>query len=1315
MTLPHRPGLEREASDHPITVPPADPVLSHTVHNLEPGPAARERAWLRWLRRVGWLLVGLYFLAALALLAARYWLVPQLPEYRERIAQAASKALGQRITIDALSADWRGFHPWIELRGVTVYDREDNPALTLPRVHAVFAWRSIPARELRLRSLVVERADLDIRRSADGRLYVAGMELTPSPDSAGNAADWVLRQGEIHIRDGSIEWLDELRGAPPLRFDGLNLLLRNGLSRHEFAFRGAPPAEYGQAVDIRGQFDGRSFARWQEWSGRLYAAVDDIDLDAWRQWVDYPFDLGGGRGALRLWLSVGERGVHEVRAQVALADVRLRARADLPELQLAALQGELGGRQSRDTLALLGWSTNAAYEIYGRELRLQTRDGERLQPGDFTVRWALDEAGNLARGEITAAKIELEPLSRLSGYFVLPEDFRRLVEAAAPQGTLHQVEFAWRGALEAPAGYSARARFEGLGMAAHGDLPGFQRLDGEVQLSETGGRLKAEARDLALHYPGVFAVDRFALERMSTRINWNVREGAVDVRVEELLFENADASGSLSGRVRTTASGSQWLDLTGRATRAHGPAVYKYIPYLPPEVAQWLRESILAGRGSDVRFRLRGDLADFPFRDPRKGEFRIAANLADVHLRYAADWPAIEHLSGEMLFDGPSLTILAQRATTLGAQLQSVEARFDDLYHDAPVLRVTGRAQAPTEALLHYIAKSPVRGYINGLTDGWTAEGPGRLELALVLPLEALERSRVQGRVVFDDNTIVMAPGDLPMTHVKGHVDFSERGASSPGIQAQYAGGPLTVRIEQDGDAILTRASGRGEAAALARSVGVPFAERLKGMLQYQAVLRSEGGRTHSVFESDLRGVAIELPAPLAKAAAESWPLRIERASESAARQRLSVSLGEVFNLQGVLRREGARTVLERAGVAIGSAAVPRPAGAAIAVAVEVPRVDLDAFAPLLQGGAGGATMAPVASLDLRTKELVGVGRVVHDVIVRAQLRDKVWRAEVQARELAGEVSWLPKGNGVVKARLRYLHQPQPVAEQGGEPPERQSLPALDIVAERFVLDGRELGRLELQAFNERGGWRIDHVALATAAGTASASGYWRPARLGQERTDLNIKVQVQNIGAYLKQFGYEDTVRGGEGELSGQVGWNGPPTALDYGSLSGTLQLRAENGQFVQIKPGMGRLLGVLSLQALPRRIALDFKDVFGEGFAFDRIDGTATITRGVIRTDNLGMVGPSATVAITGTADLARETQNLHVRVVPTVGDSVATAAGLALLNPVVGVGAWIAQRILKDPIGQMFAYEYAITGSWHDPKVQKLRAPDEEGNAP
>jgi uncharacterized protein YhdP len=188
-----------------------------------------------------------------------------------------------------------------------------------------------------------------------------------------------------------------------------------------------------------------------------------------------------------------------------------------------------------------------------------------------------------------------------------------------------------------------------------------------------------------------------------------------------------------------------------------------------------------------------------------------------------------------------------------------------------------------------------------------------------------------------------------------------------------------------------------------------------------------------------------------------------------------------------------------------------------------------------------------------------------------------------------------------------------------------------------------------------------------------------------------------------------------GDASLTGKAAWNGPVYEIDYPTLTGTLALRAENGQFLKVKPGIGKLLGVLSLQSLGRRLSLDFRDVFGEGFAFDTITANATIAKGVASTSDFAMTGPSASVSISGTANLAQETQDLRVRVVPSIGDSAAVAAGLALVNPVIGLGALVAQRVLKDPIGQMLAFEYHVTGSWEDPKVERLRLPQVAGETP
>ena len=240
-----------------------------------------------------------------------------------------------------------------------------------------------------------------------------------------------------------------------------------------------------------------------------------------------------------------------------------------------------------------------------------------------------------------------------------------------------------------------------------------------------------------------------------------------------------------------------------------------------------------------------------------------------------------------------------------------------------------------------------------------------------------------------------------------------------------------------------------------------------------------------------------------------------------------------------------------------------------------------------------------------------------------------------------------------MRARLKHLIHPERAPGAASSDEIARELPALAVTADSYTFNGNELGRLELRAVNEPKGWRLDKLELASAEGTLSATGLWDPSGRGPGSTQLEVKADVKDVGKYLERFGYPQTVAKGTATLGGTVQWAGPVYRIDYGTLTGSLDLKAERGQFVKVKPGVGRLLGVLSLQSLPRRISLDFRDVFSDGFAFDAVNGSAKIAQGVATTDNLAMTGPAASVAIAGRADLANETQDLTVRVVPVLGD--------------------------------------------------------------
>jgi len=211
----------------------------------------------------------------------------------------------------------------------------------------------------------------------------------------------------------------------------------------------------------------------------------------------------------------------------------------------------------------------------------------------------------------------------------------------------------------------------------------------------------------------------------------------------------------------------------------------------------------------------------------------------------------------------------------------------------------------------------------------------------------------------------------------------------------------------------------------------------------------------------------------------------------------------------------------------------------------------------------------------------------------------------------------------------------------------------------------------------------------------------------GARRTALTFRLDVDDAGKLLERFGRAGTVRGGNGRLEGTIGWMGSPLSLDYATLGGQLQLNIERGQFLKADPGAARLLGVLSLQALPRRLALDFRDVFSEGFAFDFVRGNARIEQGVLTTNNLQMKGVNAAVLMEGSADLAREQQDLKVVVVPEINAGTASLLATAI-NPAVGLGSFLAQWLLRQPLQSATTQEFRITGGWADPQVEKVVRP-------
>jgi uncharacterized protein YhdP len=1207
----------------------------------------------RLARAIEFFAWALFFATAAVLLAVRFWLLPDVERYRERIVGVLSTTIGQPVRIGGIEARWFGLNPHIRLRDVRIYDQAGREALALPAIENRLAWSSLLRGEIKLHSLTIEGLRVQLRRDASGAIQIAGMKVSGGEP---RFSRWLLAQDEIVLRNAEIEWHDERRGAPPLALSAVNLRLRNAGGEHSIGVTAQPPAALGRAFELRVLVEGNTIADPAAWAGRVYAEAGHIDIAAWRAWLDYPFELERGEGALRAWLTLQQGAVRDATVDFALSGASARFSPDVPPLRVSSAQGRIRGSVE-----------NGGYRVAAQELAVRLEGAGAIGPGDFALAWRrAPDAG----GTLLASAVDLEALNEIAASTPLPAQARQRLAEAKPRGRLEEARLEWRGEITAPKIHAAQAKFIDLGAAPSGALPGFSRITGSLDADQASARVVLATRQGELNLPRVFPEPRVPLDFLNGLVEWERHgDSGFSLRFSSLTFSNAHVSGNAYGTYTRASSGPESIDLSAQLNRADASQLERYLPHASP------------------------------FVDPSRGQFSVSARLERAVLHYAEGWPRIDNIQGELLFDRDRMRVVARSATSAGVTLANVEAEIASLLQPNRELHLSGEAQGATAQFLGFIQASPVRRMTAGFTDPMSASGNGRLRLKLELPLKEPARTRVAGAYEFAGNNVVVNAQLPPLEAATGKMSFTESTLTVSDVQGRLFGGPVAISgaTQADGSMQII-AKGEATLAGTRTLFDHPWRRYLSGQASYVATVNTAKGRSHVLVRSPLQGVASALPAPLAKSAGEALPLQLEFTAD----ERLKVRLGRILAAELVRRRQGDVLVVQRAGVALmpaADAAMRLPDRAGTLVYGSLAALDVDKWLPLFAGEQAGFS---AASFDLKLGALDLYGKRLNQVSLRGAAEAAGWSANLASDELAGDLSYRSEGGGRLVARLTRFRTPDdyPGAQDRGSL-QPNELPTMDLVAERFTWRGKELGRIEIHGERAGTDWRIDKVAMANADATLAATGVWRSG--APSRSHVDFELSTADSGRFLARIGYPDLVSAAKARLKGRLAWDGNPAVIDYASLAGAVQLDAENGRFLEIEPGLGKLISLMSLQSLPRRIALDFRDVFSKGFDFQRISSSGEIHSGIMTVKDFRMRGSSAQVEMSGEVDLVQETQNMRVRVIPSLGDSAATVIGL--VNPLLAIPAAIAQKILKDPLGHIFAYNYAVTGGWSDPKVAKL----------
>jgi uncharacterized protein (TIGR02099 family) len=1316
--------------------------------------------------------------AFLAWAALHVFIVPRIDDYRELLQQQASRAVGMRVQIGSIRAQGGWLVPAFEINEVQLFDAQDREALRLPRVLAAISPRSVLRRQFE--QLVVEQPELDVHRDDQGHIWVAGLDASAAGD--GGAADWFFAQPEFVVRQGVVHWRDESRhGAegPRLSLTQVDGVMNNAWYHHQLRIDVTPPSDFGHRFTLQGQFQQTPWRRKgdvQHWTGELFVDLPHVDVSSLRQWLtlDSGASMQEGRGAVRAWMDIVQGRPVGVTADVALDAVGVHLDADLKPLNLRHIRGRLGGHWQDDEV-----------EVSSQDLMFETQDGEQWPGGVLRVNW---RGNNFNSGGVTADRLDLEALAQISQRLPLPDTLRTSLAGWQPKGQVNQLKANWLISHDAQGKAQPQFTVHGAVKQLHwvhdpslthalANLPGVQGADITFDFNEHSGKAQVHVHNGSLTLPLGLDDPTVRLDEAMAQVAWQLKGDEIGVQLTQGSVQNADLAGEFNGSWKTGTGAARLpgvLDLTGALSRANVAQVHRYLPnVLPAEVRDYLRDAVKAGNASKVKLRLRGDLNDMPFTDPKRGEFRITAQIAQGRFAYvpsvtpakgavsAPAWPAMTELNGELVFERSAMHFKGSSQLEGAPHLtwQKLEAHVANLAQAE--VQLSGESRGSVPELLSVISHSALNDLTGKVLEKSQANGNADFKLALTLPLNRLTQSKVQGSVNFIDNDLQVMPGTPVLKRTRGLLQFSEQGLQLKAMQARLLGGEaqldggLSFDASKAESPLQLKIKGNLTAEGLrqAREFGFAsrLAERATGSTAYAVNLGLRRGQPELLITSDLKGMSLALPAPLNKVATTVLPLRIETQLTREAlvpktkvlQDQIKITLGRLVAATYVRDLSGPNTRVLRGGIAVGAAVadgtVLRDAG--VSLNLQLPMVDLDAWnetltqftgAPLVKTQTKGkpvkAQVVPLGLeasaedgqdyvptfLVLRADQIKVTERVIHRVLVGGSRQGDVWRLNVSADELNGSAEIRPGNDSApaqLFARLSYLNIPPSLVPDVESMLTEQpsSIPTLDIVVNELTLRGKRFGRLEIDAINRTGTqatreWRLNKFNITLPEATLTASGAWAADGPRTRRTQLNFVMEVRDSGQLLNRLGTPNAVREGHGRLEGQVSWAGSPITLDYASMGGKLNLSIEKGQFLKTDPGAARLLGVLNLQALPRRLSLDFSDLFSEGFAFDFVRGDVRIEQGVAITNNLQMKGVVAGALIEGRADLARETQDLKVVVVPEINAGTASLY-MATINPLVGLTSYLAQLILSKPLVRAGTSEFHVDGTWANPKVTKV----------
>ncbi|MBE8589687.1 TIGR02099 family protein [Pseudomonas sp. MAFF 301449] len=1247
---------------------------------------------------------GLGLCALLLVLAAVYVslgreLTPLVAEYRAEVEAKAQAAVGMPLHIGSLEGRWSGFAPVLLAHDVMV--GEGSSALRLDQVEVVPAiWDSLMAREVRLSHLQVSGLQLSAKEDKDGHWALQGL---PVQDDQPLDPQQLLKRMQMVKRVSLLDSQVTLQpfDQAPVTLTYVGLSLHTGTTRQRLDARLTLPDGQPLALSLRSRIRA---SQWKDAEIQAYLSLPQSDWAKWipakltQQWTLSQFKAGG-----EFWLNWSKGTVQSAVVRLNSPQVKGRYAERKPvHIENFALTAYL---QRSDT------GLKILFDSLAMNLG-ETRWESRLQ---LQQTLATDKAQEVWK--LQADRLDLTPITPLLNALApLPEGFAKTIEHLKATGLLRNVLVDFRPQDSTDQKVSFAANLERVGFDAYFGAPAARNVSGSISGDLGGGELRMDSKDFSLHLDPIFAKPWQYLQA-NARLTWKLdKEGFTLIAPYiKVLGEEGKIAADFLIRLHFDHSQEDYMDLRVGMVDGDGRFTSKYLPaVLSPALDEWLRTAILKGAVDQGFFQYQGSLNHDAL--PAARNISLFFKVHDAELAFQPGWPHVSKVKGEVFVEETGVRILASKG-------QLLDTKVNDIYVNIP--------HAPSGKESHLLLTG---GFAGGLGDGlkilqeapigtastfagWKGEGDLQGKLDLDVPLVKGVEPKIVVDFQTDNARLQLAEPPLDLTQLKGSFRFdSAKGLSGEKITAQAFDRPITAQIFADGKPgnISTRVAARGQVTVKRLTDWLKISQPLpvSGDIPYQLQLNLDGADSQLMVSSNLKGVAVDLPAPFGMPASQGRD-SVFRMTLQGAERRYWFDYGELANFTFAAPPDKFND--GRGELFLGDGDAVLPAAKGLRIRGVLSELDIDPWKKLVNQYAGndpgGSAKQLLSGADFKIGKLTGLGTQFDQVSLQLDRKRAAWGMQFDSQQAKGSVN-LPDAKGApIAVNLQYVKLPavDPTVQADENAPDPlasidpKDIPALDIAIAQLFQGPDLVGAWSLKIRPTTKGLAFSDLDLGLKGMQLKGAGGWEGAP-GTSSSWYKGRLDGKNIADVLKGWGYAPTVTSEDFHLDVDGRWPGSPAWVGPKRFSGSLDAAFRKGQFVEVEGGAQalRVFGLLNFNSIGRRLRLDFSDLLGKGLSYDRVKGLLAASDGVFVTrEPITLTGPSSNLELNGTLDLVADRVNAKLLVTLPVTNNLPIAA-LIVGAPAIGGALFLIDKLIGDRVSRFASVQYKVEGPWKDPKI-------------